>query len=80
MFDAIKAWFASDSASRVGRTLAQVLGAVAVAALLDYGSDGVIVIRDYIFGPSGVIVLVTTTIATLMNLRPAIVPSDDIYE
>ena len=63
----MKAWLASDSAKRVGRTLVQVFGGVAIAALLDWGEDGQIVIRNYVFGPGGVIIAATGFLAALMN-------------
>lgn len=65
----MKAWFNSDSAKRVGRTLIQVFGPVLVLFLLDYGNDGVVVARDYIFGDSGFIVVGTTALALWMNRK-----------
>jgi hypothetical protein len=70
MIDAIKAWFKSDSAKRVGRTLIEVFGPVVVLLLLDYGHDGVVVIRDYIFGDTGFIVVGTMALAVALNIKP----------
>lgn len=53
---------------RVGRTLVQVFGGVVIAFLFDLGLDGEVVIRDYIFGQSGVIVVATTALALAMNV------------
>lgn len=53
---------------RVGRTLVQVFGGVVVAFLFDLGMDGQVVIRDYVFGQSGVIVVATTALALWMNV------------
>ena len=69
MFTRFKAWLVSDAGRRVGRTLVQVLGAVLVAFLLDWGIDGIVVVRDYVFGQGGIIVAATLAIAGLMNLR-----------
>ena len=65
----MKAWLASDSADRVWRTAMQVFGPVLVLFLLDYGMDGSVVIRDYIFGDSGFIVVGTTAFALWMNRK-----------
>lgn len=54
---------------RIGRTLVQVFGGVLIAFLLDYGADGQVVIRDYVFGQGGVIIAATTALAALMNLQ-----------
>jgi hypothetical protein len=58
---------------RIKRTFVQVFGgtlaAIAIAFLLDYGADGQVVVRDYIFGQGGLIVLCTTALAAWMN-RP----------
>ena len=69
MFDAIRVWLLSDSAKRVGRTLLQVFGGVVIAFLLDFGHDGIVSVREYIFGDSGVIVVGTTALALWMNRR-----------
>lgn len=53
---------------RIARTLVQVFGGVVIAFLLDYGMDGVVVIRDYVFGQGGLIVVGTTALALAMNL------------
>ena len=58
---------------RVGRTLVQVFGGVVVAFLLDWGADGVVIVRDYVFGNGGIIIAATSFIAVLMNL-PARTP------
>lgn len=65
----MKDWLASDSAERVARTLVQVFGGVLIAALFDWGADGQIVIRDYVFGQGGAIIAATTFLAALMNRR-----------
>ena len=53
---------------RVARTLVQVFGGVVIAFLLDYGADGTVLVRDYVFGPGGIIVIGTTALAVAMNL------------
>jgi len=65
----IRKWLASDSAKRVMRTAIEVFGPVAVLFLLDFGHDGVVVVRDYIFGDSGFIVAGTIAFALAMNIR-----------
>lgn len=63
---AVKDWFICK---RVGRTLTQVFGGVAVALLLDWGKDGAVVLRDYVFGDQGVIVIGTMALALWMNRK-----------
>ena len=53
---------------RIARTVVQVFGGVVIAFLLDYGADAEVVVRDYVFGPGGVIVIGTTALALAMNL------------
>lgn len=65
----IRNWFASDSAKRVGRTFLQVFGPVLILFLLDFGADGVVAWRHYVFGDSGVIVVGTTALALWMNRK-----------
>lgn len=57
---------------RVGKTFVQVFGPVFILFLYDFGADGVVVVRDYIFGESGIIVVGTTALAILMNLPPKV--------
>jgi len=61
-------WLKRIDWQRVGRTLVQVFGGVVIAFLFDLGLDGEVVIRDYIFGQSGVIVVATTALALWMNV------------
>lgn len=61
-------WLKAIDWKRVVRTLVQVFGGVAIAFLLDWGADGVVVVRDYIFGQGGVIIAGTSFLAVLMNL------------
>ena len=63
-------WLKAIDWRRVARTLIQVFGGVAVAFLLDWGADGVVVVRDYIFGNGGIIIAATSFIAVAMNLPP----------
>lgn len=67
--DALKTWLRSEQVRRALRTAAQVLVPVAILALRDYGQDGVIVWRDYIFGDGGFIVAAATGIALYMNRK-----------
>ena len=53
---------------RVTRTVIQVFGGVFIAFMFDFGADGEVVIRDYIFGQSGLIVVGTAALAMWMNL------------
>jgi hypothetical protein len=53
---------------RVARTLVQVFGGVVSAFLLYYGAEGAVAVRDYVFGPGGIIVVGTTALALAMNL------------
>ena len=73
----MKNWFLAIDWYRVKRTFVQVFGgtlaALGIAFLLDWGADGVVVVRDYIFGPGGAIVLCTTALAAWMN-RPTARP------
>lgn len=69
MLNDIRIWLASDSAERVGRTFLQVFGGLIIAALLDWGKDGVINLHSYIFGDTGVIVVGAMAIAGWMNRK-----------
>ena len=66
-------WLKSIDWRRIVRTLVQVFGGVVVAFLLDWGADGVVIVRDYVFGNGGIIIAATSFIAVLMNL-PARTP------
>ena len=61
-------WLKRIDWMRVLRTFVQVFGAVIIAFLLDWGADGTVVVRDYIFGQGGVIIAATTALALVMNL------------
>jgi hypothetical protein len=60
-------WLDSPQATRVWRTLVQVFGGVFIAAVVDFGMDGAIAWRDYVFGQSGVIVIGAGALAVWMN-------------
>ena len=69
MFAGLRYWLASDSAARVGRTLVQVFGPVLILFLTDWGMDGQVAWRDYVFGQAGIIVTGTTALALWMNRK-----------
>jgi hypothetical protein len=62
-------WLKSVDWIRVGRTALQVFGPVLILFLYDFGKDGVVNVRDYVFGDNGFIVIGTTALAVWMN-RP----------
>jgi hypothetical protein len=64
----MKAYLARIDWRRVGRTVVQVFGPIAILFLRDWGADGVVNIRTYIFGDSGFILAGTTALAVWMNL------------
>ena len=68
MFDKLKAWVARIDWYRVRRTAIQVFGPTLVVFLLDFGLDGVVNVRSYVFGNEGIIVIGTLAFATLMNI------------
>jgi hypothetical protein len=70
MFARIGTWLKGIEWSRVCRTFVQVFGPVLVLFLYDFGADGQVVVRDYIFGNEGIIVVGTSALAILMNLPP----------
>ena len=67
-----KAWFASLPLhwQKRLRTLTQVCFGVLAAAAVDYGMDGAIAWRDFVFGDGGIIILATYALATGMNRAP----------
>ena len=56
--------------TRVKRTFIQVFGPVVIAGLYDFGMDGAIDLRSYVFGEAGFIVAGATALAVWMNRRP----------
>lgn len=64
----IVTWLKAIEWGRIGRTFVQVFGPTVILFLLDFGADGVVVVRDYIFGDKGFIVVGTSFLALLMNL------------
>lgn len=68
MFDTFVVWLKKIDWYRVKRTAIQVFGPVLVAFALDFGLDGHAVVRDYVFGNEGLIVIGTIALATAMNI------------
>lgn len=68
MFDTFVVWLKKIDWYRVKRTAIQVCGPVLVALALDFGLDGHAVVRDYVFGNEGLIVVGTIALATAMNI------------
>ena len=76
MFAKIKAWIARIDWYRVKRTTIQVFGPTLIVFLTDWGLDGVVNVRSYVFGNEGVIIVGTLALATLMNLPKKPSPVD----
>ena len=68
MFHTLSAWLKKIDWYRVKRTAIQVFGPTLIVFLLDWGVDGAVVLRDYVFGNEGIIVIGTLALATAMNL------------
>lgn len=68
MFANIKDWISRIDWYRVKRTFLQVFGPTLIVFMLDFGLDGVVDARSYIFGNEGIIVIGALALATAMNL------------
>ena len=81
LFAKIGAWIARIDWYRVKRTFIQVFGPTLIAFVIDFGFDGVVDVRSYIFGNEGAIIIGALALATLMNIpkKSTVVDFDD-YE